>query len=162
MSGFLDEFRNRVIASVWKQSPTQPQGQEIDDKLSLGVLLWIVASADDKFLPKEEQQIKKVLIDYAKVPENDLPVILHSIKEAEKQRIDIHSFTHLISKGLHYQAKIKIIEILFSVACVDQELNIKETEAIRKIANLFNISHRDFIDAKVRIKKQFGIATADI
>jgi len=67
----------------------------------------------------------------------------------------------LIGKKLLYQSKIKLIEILFSVACVDRELDIKELEAIRKIANLFNVSHKDFIDAKIKVKQAFELKTVE-
>jgi len=160
MSGFLDQFRNKVIASVWKG--TAPvQEQKIDDKIALGVLLWIVAIADDQFLILEKDKITEILTNYAKVSEGDIPCILQVIDEAQKQRIDMHSFTSLVSKDLSYEAKINIIEVLFSVACVDKDLDIKEMETIRKIANLFNISHKDFIDTKIKVKKEFNLKTID-
>ncbi|MFH1063267.1 MAG: TerB family tellurite resistance protein [Candidatus Omnitrophota bacterium] len=161
MSGFLDQFRNKVIASVWRDSVSNPKQKEIDDKIALGVLLWIVAAADEKFLPLEKEKIKEILISYAKIPVKDIPCILQAIDEAQTQRIDMRSFTSLISKDLSYQSKINIIAILFSVACVDKELDIKEVETIRKAANLFNISHKDFIDVKIRVKQEFNLKTAD-
>ncbi len=160
MSGFLDQFRNKVIASVWKDS-TSAQAKKIDDKIALGVLLWIVAVADEQFLPLEKEKITEILTNYAKVPQEDIPCILQVIDQAQEQRIDMHSFTSLVSKDLSYKAKISIIEVLFSVACVDQDLDIKEMETIRKVANLFNISHKDFIDAKIKVKKEFNLKTMD-
>ncbi len=161
MSGFLDQFRNKVVASVWKDPSSAPVAREIDDKLALGVLLWIVACADEKFLPQEKEKIKEILISDAKILKDDIPCIITSIEQAQAQRIDTHSFTRLISKDVSYPAKVNIIETLFSIACVDGELAIKEMEAIRKIANLFKLSHKDFIMAKIKIKKEFGLKTAD-
>ena len=157
----MDQFRNKVIASVWKVSASSLDKNKIDDKIALGVLLWIVAAADDKFLPLEKEKIKEILISFASVPVDDIPWILQSIEQAQKQSIDMHSFTSLISKELSYKSKINIIEILFSVACVDQELDVREMETIRKVANLFNVSHKDFIDIKIKVKQEFGMKTVD-
>ena len=160
MAGFLDRFRKNVISSVRKDKADEPKVKDIDDKIALGVLLWVVAEADEKFLPEEEGKIKEVLISHSKISNEDIPTVLTSIKEAAKERIDLYRFTHEISENLPNDIKISIIENLFRVACVDKNLDDNELEAIRKISSLFKIEHADFIDAKIRIKKEFGLDTA--
>jgi len=160
MAGFLDRFRKNVISSVWKDKPDEPKIKDIDDKIALGVLLWVVAGADEKFLPVEEEKIKEVLVSYSKIPNEDIPTVLASIKEAARERIDLYRFTHEVSEDLPFDIKISIIENLFRVGCVDKDLGNNELETIRKISGLFNLSHKDFIDAKIRVKKEFGLDTA--
>ena len=160
MAGFLDEFRTKVLAPLSKEKVVEPK--EIDDKIALGVLLWVVAEADEKFLPEEEKKMKEILTSYAKISKEDMPYVMGSVKEAARERIDLYRFTSEVSKNLDYQMKISILENLFRVACSDKELDDKELEIIRKIANLFRLSHRDFIDAKIKIKKEFGLATAGL
>lgn len=158
MAGFLDEFRRKVLAPLRKEEEVEPK--KIDDKIALGVLLWVVAEADEKFLPEEEKKMKEILTSYAKISQEDMPYIMGAIKEAARERIDLYQFTNEVSKDLDYQVKISILENLFRVACADQELEDSELETIRKIAHLFRISHRDFIKTKIKIKKEFGLATA--
>ena len=160
MSGFLDSFRKKVTASVWKDQPDEPTTRQIDDKIALGVLLWVVAEADKKFLPEEQQKIKEVLHSYSKISNDDMPVVLTSIKEAAKERIDLYQFTREVSSDLPYEVKVSIIENLFRVACVDKDLDNNELEIIRKISNLFNLAHKEFIESKIKIKKEFGLNTA--
>jgi uncharacterized tellurite resistance protein B-like protein len=157
MVGFLDQFRKNVIASVRKDKSEQYLAKDIDDKIALGVLLWVVAEADEKFLPEEEREIQRILISLGKIKIDDMPTILASIKEAAKERIDLYQFTHEISKGLSFEIKMSIIENLFRVACVDRNLDNNELEIIRKISGLFKISHEDFIDAKIKVKREFGL-----
>ncbi|MFQ5963855.1 MAG: TerB family tellurite resistance protein [Candidatus Scalinduaceae bacterium] len=159
MAGFLDKFRKNVVSSVWKDKEDVPKVKDIDDKIALGVLLWIVAEADEKFLAKEDEKIKEILILYSKISKEDIATVLASIKEAARERIDLYRFTHEVSENLPYNVKISIIEILFRVACCDKELDHKEIEIIRKISGLFHIAHKDFIDAKITIKKEFGLDT---
>ena len=162
MAGFLDRFRKNVMSSAWKDTIDEPKVRDIDDKIALGVLLWVVAEADNKFLPQEEVKIKEILTSYSKIPNEDIPLVLATIKEAAKERIDLYTFTHEVSDNLLNNVKLSIIEDLFRVACADQELNNNELEVIRKISGLFRLSHKDFIDAKIKIKKELGLDTAGL
>jgi len=160
MAGLFDRFRKNVISNVWKDKPDESKTKDIDDKIASGVLLWVVAEADEKFLPEEMEKIKEVLISYSKISIEDIPTILASIKEAAKERIDLYRFTKEICENLPHEIRISIIENLFRVACVDKELDNNELEAIRKISGLFKIEHSRFINAKIKIKKEFGLDTA--
>ncbi len=157
MSGFLDKFRQKVISSVWKEQVDTHKVKEIDDKIALGVLLWVVAEADEKFLPEEENQIREILVSYCKVDKETLPLVLASIKQAADERVDLFRFTNEITKNLNYNVKLQILDNLFRVACSDKNLNSYEIETIRKISGLLRISHKDFINSKIKIKKEFGL-----
>ena len=167
MAGFFDNFRQKVILAVNPQEqgnpePTSENKNTVDNLISLGVLLWVVAQADNKFLPEEEEEIGKVLSAYGQVAEADMPIVLRAIKEASINRIDLHTFTKEVGQELAFDAKIGILENLFRVACIDRDLNNEEHEMIRKISGLMRIDHRDFIDTKIRIKKEFGLDTAGL
>ena len=159
MAGFLGKFRKSIVSSVFKDDIDEIDVQNIDDKIALGVLLWVVAEADDKFLPEEKDKIKGVLVANAKTTQKDIAIVLESIKKAAKERIDLYTFTHEVSNDLPYSKKIDILEDLFRVACVDKDLDNNELELIRKISGLFKISHKDFIDTKIKIKKEAGLET---
>jgi len=92
MAGFLDKFRSNVITSVWKDEDDRPEVKDIDDKIALGALLWVVAEADEKFLAKEDEKIKEILTLYSKIPEDEMITVMASIKEAAIERIDPASF----------------------------------------------------------------------
>ncbi len=160
MAGFLDKFRKNVMTSVWKDKVDEHKVNDINDKIALGVLLWIVAEADEKFMAKEDEKIREILTTHSKISEEEIETVMASIKEAAKERIDLHRFTQEVKADLPYDVRISIIETLFRVACCDEELDHKEMETIRKISDLFNIAHKDFINAKITIKKEFGLDTA--
>ncbi len=161
MGGFLDNFRNKIISSVWKDA-SEPRVDNIDDKLALGVLLWVVAEADGKFMPEEEEKIKGILKAYSKLSDKDILIVLSSIHQAAEERVDLHRFTKEVSANLDYAMRVKIVEELFRVACVDKDLDNNELEVIRKIAGLFHLTHKDFIAAKIKIKKECGLDVVDV
>jgi len=167
MAGFFDNFRQKVLSAgaseEQKDSDAKlPDKDSVDNLISLGVLLWEVAQADEKFLPEEEEKIGEILNIYGHVVEEDMSIVLRAIKEASIERIDLHTFTKEVGQDLAFDVKISIIENLFRVACIDQDLDNEEYEMIRKIAGLLRIDHKDFIDIKIRIKKEFGLDTAGL
>ena len=160
MSGFLDRFRNTVVQSVWKDAADAVPRVELNDKIALGVLLRVVAEADNTFLPEEESAIKRVLEDTGTISPEDMPVVLASIELAARERIDLFTFTREITQGLPYAVKKELIGNLFRVACADGDLAHEEQEVIRRISGLCGVDHKDFIDSKLKIKKEFGLDTS--
>ncbi len=158
MSGILDNLRNKII----NDTEESISHVDMDDKIALGVLLWAVASSDSKFLDIEKEKIKETLIRYSKIKPEDIPFVLRLIQEADKERIDLYTFTSEIVDHLGYPERVSIIEDLFRIACVDRDLDERELELIRDISNLLHLSHHDFITAKIKIKKEFGMDTFSV
>ncbi|HUU99652.1 MAG TPA: TerB family tellurite resistance protein [Bacteroidales bacterium] len=81
-----------------------------------------------------------------------------SLKELAKEKIrkatDYYDFTSLIHKRLSYQQKVEIIEHLWEIAFTDKHLDKHEEYVVRKIADLIYVEHKDFIEAKLKIKKK--------
>jgi uncharacterized tellurite resistance protein B-like protein len=160
MTGFLDQFRTRVLHSLRQENPAPPS-PNVDDKLALGVLLWVVAEADHKFLPEEKDEIRTVLEKAGAVSPQDMPYLLGAIETAARERIDLYTFTREVSKDLPYEVKKGIVDQLFRVACADGNLAYEEQETIRKISGLCGIDHKDFIASKLKIKKESGLSGGD-
>ncbi|PLX19945.1 MAG: hypothetical protein C0601_00570 [Candidatus Muiribacterium halophilum] len=124
-----------------------------DLSIALGVLLWIVAEEDEKFLPEEEEKIREILIKRLDVNEDNLDDLIKTIRKAAKDRIDIHDFTRELNTKFNMEEKIRVIEDLFRVAFSDGNMDNYELETIRKISHLLTIPHKDFINSKIKISK---------
>ena len=133
-----------------------------DHLIALGVLLWEVARADDDFLPQEKEQIIEILTTYNQLPQEDLPIVLQAIETASNEKIEIFTFTKTVGNSLSREHKMETVEQLFRVGCADQELDEKEVETIRMISQLFGLDHTEFINAKIKVKKEFGMDTAGL
>lgn len=159
--GIFSDFRKKVNNSFKKEE--QNQQEDLNTGLiALGVLLQIIAHADEQFLSQEHDQIVEILTQNSDLSHEEMPVVLCAIEQAEKDRIDMFSFTEEASKDLDRESKSAIIENLFRVACSDQDLDNVELELIRKISGLFRLDHEEFIDAKVKVKKEFKMDTAGL
>ena len=167
MPGLFNIFRQNVISTVYPEiredlRKEPPSSDAIDNLIALGVLLWVVADADEKFLPEEKTEIEEVLSTYGEISKDDMPIVLRAIEEAAINRIDLYAFTSEIGENLSFKMKIGILENLFRVACVDHDLDYEEHEVIRKISGLLHLDHKEFINTKIKIKKEFGLDTAGL
>ena len=52
-----------------------------------------------------------------------------------------------------YEDKIRLINNLWSIAFSDKQLDKYEEYLIRKISDLLYVSHKDFIEQKLRVKE---------
>ena len=137
MPSFFANFRQNIVSSAYPEEQEGlgkgPQsGDTIDNLIALGVLLWEVAQADEKFLPEEKTKIEEVLNTYGKISKADMPIVLRAIEEASIDRIDLYAFTSEVGHNLSFQTKVGILENLFRIACADQDLDHEEHEMIRK------------------------------
>lgn len=160
MINILAELKRKIFDHKSDEESAEKNG--VDSLIALGVLLWSVAEADNKFLPQELKEIETVLSSISPINQEDMPIVLRAIEEASLNRIDLFSFTKEVSGSLNRPEKIAILENLFRVACVDKNLGEEEHEVLRTISNLFRLEHDDFIDVKIRIKKEFGMDTAGL
>ncbi len=158
MGGLLDRLRGIVAPVAPVRSGAAPAVTPTgDDKIALGVLLWIVAEADGRFLAEEKALIEQVLQGHADVGEADLVVVMASVEQAAKDRIDLYQFTREVAQDLTPPERVEIVRHLYRVGCADGTLDHAEVEAINQISGLLRVPHRDMIDAKLAAKKEFGV-----
>ncbi len=82
---------------------------------------------------------------------------LVALAEAEADdAIDHYQFTSLIKTGFSPEQKRKVVEYLWAVAFADDNADKHEEYLVRKIANLIGVPHKEFIEAKLRVREGGG------
>jgi uncharacterized tellurite resistance protein B-like protein len=142
-------FENNLIPD----SSTGPGGTEQAIRLAVAALLVEVAESDYE----ESQAERQVLLDAIRLrfgldgQRSRELVRLAAAEHAEST--DYFQFTSLINDHYEPRQKIKLVEDLWRVAFADGQLDKYEEHVIRRLADLLHVSHKDFIAAKHRIKK---------
>ena len=115
-------------------------------------LLIHAAKIDENYTEKEEEIIKKTLLELGAKKEtiNQIIIDAKSIEENSNQILD---FTKEV-KNLPETDKIKIIEALWSIIYSNNEADIYETNLMRRLAGLLYIDSSTMGDIKERIKKE--------
>ena len=126
--------------------------QKEDFLVKICALLIHTAKIDQDYTQKEEEIIKKTLLELGLRKES----LHNTIKEAkiiEENSNQILDFTREV-KNLSDQKKIKIVEALWSIIYSNQDADIYETNLMRRLAGLLYIDSKTMGDIKSKIKKK--------
>ena len=115
-------------------------------------LLIHAAKIDENYTEKEEEIIKKTLLELGAKKETITQIIIDA-KSIEENSNQILDFTKEV-KNLPKTDKIKIIESLWSIIYSNNEADIYETNLMRRLAGLLYIDSSVMGDIKDRIKKE--------
>jgi uncharacterized tellurite resistance protein B-like protein len=115
-------------------------------------LLIHAAKIDENYTKKEEEIIKKTLLELGAKEENTTQIIINA-KSIEENSNQILDFTKEV-KNLPKTDKIKIIESLWSIIYSNNEADIYETNLMRRLAGLLYVDSPTMGDIKDRIKKE--------
>ena len=115
-------------------------------------LLIYAAKIDENYTEKEEEIIKKTLLELNAKKET-ITQIINDAKSIEENSNQILDFTREV-KNLPENDKIKIIEALWSIIYSNNEADIYETNLMRRLAGLLYIDNSTMGDIKDRIKKE--------
>ena len=123
-----------------------------DNFVKVSALLIHAAKIDENYSEKEEEIIKKTLLEIG-ANSNDLNKIIEKGKQAEENSNQILTFTKEV-KSMEEKKKIKIIEALWTIIYSNNEADIYETGLMRRLAGLLYIDSKLMGDIKERIKNK--------
>jgi len=137
-SGKTDEFSENAI------------------QVATAALLIEMMRADGKVSEDERKAVMQTIQSKFNLTDYETKSLKELAKEKAKKATDYYEFTSLIHKGLSYSQKLEIIEHLWEIAFTDKHLDKHEEYVVRKIADLIYVEHKDFIEAKLKVKKKLS------
>ena len=123
-----------------------------DDLIKIASLLIHAAKIDENYTVKEEDIIKKTLIEIGALEEN-IENLIDKAKENEANSVQILDYTKEV-KNMNEINKIKIIEALWRIIYSNNEADIFETNLMRRLAGLLYIDSKLMGYIKEKIKKE--------
>ena len=115
-------------------------------------LLIHAAKIDENYTKNEEEIIKKTLLELGSTKE-DLSKTIKEAKIIEENSNQILDFTREV-KNLPEKDKIKVIETLWSIIYSNKNVDIYESNLMRRLAGLLYIDSKTMGDIKEKIKKE--------
>ena len=102
---------------------------------------------------EEKLALKKSLDMKFDLTDTEKEELMSLANQELDQSIDYYQFTSIINQHFDKTKKIKMIEELWRVAFADGKLDSHEEHYIRKVNALIHVSHKDFMNAKHRVKE---------
>jgi uncharacterized tellurite resistance protein B-like protein len=123
-------------------------------QLATAALLIETMRADAKVSKAERRTVTKTVQSKFKLTDEETSALIQLAEEEIWKSTGYYEFISLINKGFTYEQKLKVIEHMWEVAFADADLDKHEEHIVRKIANLIYVSHKDFIETKLRVRKK--------
>jgi uncharacterized tellurite resistance protein B-like protein len=145
LSAIKNYFENNI-------SPEANGDLEHELKLATAALLIEMMYQDDQVHEKEINAAKNALTEKFGLTDDEYHTLFALAEEEIKEAVDYHQFTSLIAREFTQEQKIKVVELLWSVAYADSHLDSMEEHMVRKIADLIYVSHKDFMQTKHKVQ----------
>ena len=124
-----------------------------DELLSKTASLFIhAAKIDENYTDKEKEIIKKSLIELG-VEESNADQIMLTATISEEKSNQILDFTREI-KNADNKFKIKIIETLWSIIYSNKEVDMYESNLMRRLSGLLYLDNKVMGEIKEKVKKK--------
>lgn len=143
-------FKKYVVSSPEDRDNVSEHSLQI----ATAALLVEMMRADSEITDDERKAVTKKLQSSFGLSEEEINAMIKFAEEEILKATGYYEFTSLINKGLSQEQKVRIIEHLWEIAFSDSLLDKHEEHMVRKIAGLIHVSHKDFIDAKLRVRKR--------
>jgi uncharacterized tellurite resistance protein B-like protein len=141
-------------------------GQELShgrDELQLAVAALLLEAAmvvDGRFDERERAAILQLLERRFGLSSADAEGLLQAAVRRVEESAQLFRFTTTINERLTLERKIEVVEMLWEVAYADGVLDPLEDSLLRRVGGLIDVSDHDRGEAKRRVLRRRGLATA--
>mgnify|MGYP001579289936 CR=1 FL=1 len=126
--------------------------KENSNLINIAALLIHAAKIDEEYTDKEEEIIKKTLLDLG-AEQNELDLLIINAKKKEDDSNQILDFTREV-KSMTENEKIKIIKSLWKIIYSNNQTDIYEANLMRRLSGLLYIDDKTMVDIKDKIIKE--------
>tara|TARA_B100001287_G_scaffold112989_1_gene95136 strand:+ start:133 stop:543 length:411 start_codon:yes stop_codon:yes gene_type:complete len=125
---------------------------ESEDLTKVAALLIHAAKIDENYSETENQIIRKALLEVGANNQN-IDKILLDAKKIEESSNQILEFTKEV-KNMEERNKIKIVETLWRIIYSNNEIDIYESNLMRRLTGLLYVDSKTMGDIKEKIKEE--------
>jgi uncharacterized tellurite resistance protein B-like protein len=147
-------FVKSIIDSNKKEK--ELNSSSFDGHIALCVLLLEAAFVDGECSAEELSHLKNTLTSKYSIKTEDIDELLASSGDKRKESVDIFRFTRHMNNNFSKQEKIEVMESVWSILLIDEHLETHEDHFAHKLANLLRLTHKELIDAKLKVRKQLA------
>jgi uncharacterized tellurite resistance protein B-like protein len=157
---YLDDFiKNRIYYNVNRRLSMVNGNITLTDseirKLSLaGGLMARVAFVDGEVSDEEVGMMIDALQEKWNLSETHATIVSEVAVSEIGKGLDYWRLSREFFECTNAQEREQFLDVLFAVADEDGGVSYNETEEIRTIANVLKLTHKQFIDAKLKIPRE--------
>ena len=150
MIGRLKKFFEKSPDSVRNRNGRDP---EHDIRVAVCALFVEIGRIDDEFTREELDSILRILKEKYGLSEEHADDLIEEATRELDESIDLWQFAKLINSNYSNTEKMEMVELMWRIVYVDGRMDDHEHYIMSKLKNLLRISHKDLIDAKLKVSR---------
>jgi len=151
------DFVKKFFSGSSQKSMGQSDERVHDIRVATCALLLEMSRIDGDFSAEERDGIIRIMTDDFALSPDIAQSLLDAADDELRGSRDLWEFTSLINKHYSMEEKMQIIETVWRIAYTDRRLDQHEDALAHKLADLLRLTHRQMIDAKLRVMESMGI-----
>jgi uncharacterized tellurite resistance protein B-like protein len=157
---YLDDYvKNKVYYSLSRRLELEETEIDIPEKelrrLSLaGGLMARVAYVDHEVQEGEFDTMVSAIKNNWQLSDIEAALVAESAVSTVTQGLDYYRLSRRFFESTTEAERVRFMDALFAVADADGRVSYEEIEEIRTIATVLKLTHRQFIDAKLKIPRE--------
>ena len=125
---------------------------------AVAALLVEAAAMDGNVDDAERITIEELLARHFDLDEDAVRALVETGVQAADQSVQLYSFTRAVKERLTHEDRVRVIEMLWTVAYADGELHDYEAALVRRVAGLIYVPDRESGAARQRALGRLGLA----
>jgi uncharacterized tellurite resistance protein B-like protein len=155
----INRFK-QLFATEASAGPIEDRDQEI--QLAASALLVESACSDGDFDENERASITAILQSEFDLNEDETRTLIEEAEQAVQETGQLYGFTKVIKDRYTPEERTRMIEMLWQVAFADGNVDMYESNLIRRVAGLIYVSDVDRGRAKKRVQARLGIKESPV
>ena len=139
-----------ALRRALKSETTLPNLDSTTLNEAIATLLIEAARVDNNTTEADIAEVKKSLKLLANIDSEQADVLIREVSLPKNRPTSYLPLTRTINQNLDYNQKCVLIGAMWAIAHSDSHIDPHEDHIIRKISDLIYVSHRDFIDQKIK------------
>jgi uncharacterized tellurite resistance protein B-like protein len=149
----IDLVKKLLSKSTHNDTSHQRRQRPHDIRIATCALLLEMSHIDGEFNASEREIIIAILKRNFDLSDEHAMTLLEASNEELKGSIDLWQFTNLINQNYSIEEKIRVVEMVWEIVYADGKLNKHEDYLVHKLATLLRLTHKQLIEAKLKVKK---------
>ena len=157
---YYDDFlKNKVFYEVSLRLREEGKSLELPEaemrKLGLaGGLMARIAKVDRTVTDEEFEVMAQAFEEHWQLPRESAVFVANVAVSSLDVSYDYYRMTREFATETTLEERQAFLVALFRIAAADGEVSFEETEEIRLVSRGINVTHQDFINAKLKVKTQ--------
>ena len=149
----FDAIRSFVADLANGDRPTGNLGDH-DLRLATAALLVHAGTVDGTMSDAEREQLCELLKQRFELDDAAAAELIAEAAEADEKAVDLYHFTRLLNDTLDEAGRLRMIEMMWTIAYADGELSGYEDNLIWRVADLLGVASTERIALRRRIAAQ--------